>query len=60
MVDTERDTGGASVILENDGQMTLIGVTSVVINLPNGLAVSSVRVSSFLRFINEHTGIPFR
>ncbi|CAG9811435.1 unnamed protein product [Chironomus riparius] len=60
MTDTERDIGGASVIFEGDGQMTLIGITSAVMNLPNGLAVSSVRVSSFLRFINEHTGIPFR
>ena len=60
MTDTERDIGGASVITEADGQLTLIGITSAVMNLPNGLAVSSVRVSSFLRFINEHTGLPFR
>lgn len=60
MTDTERDIGGASVIVEGDGQMTLVGITSAVMSLPNGLAVSSVRVSSFLRFINEHTGIPFR
>ncbi|XP_070508701.1 collagenase-like [Chironomus tepperi] len=60
MTDTERDIGGPSVIVENDGQVTLIGITSDVMNLPNGPAVSSVRVSSYLRFINANTGIPFR
>lgn len=56
----ERDIGGPSVIVENDSQMTLIGITSGALSYPNGLAAISVRVSSYLRFINEHTGIPFR
>ncbi|KAG5666819.1 hypothetical protein PVAND_014829 [Polypedilum vanderplanki] len=60
MVSIERGEGGASIITENDGIQTLIGITSTIFGLPNGIGAANLRVSSFLRFINDRTGIPFR
>lgn len=60
MVSIERGEGGGSIITESDGIATLVGITSVTLGMPNGAAACSLRVSSFLRFINQNTGIPFR
>ena len=49
------DSGGPLFIVEN-GEPTLIGVNVFIVN---GL-VGSTRVSKFLQFINDVTGIPIR
>lgn len=53
------DSGGPLIINEN-GQPTLIGINVVVVTGGGLRYQGSTRVSSFLRFIHEVTGIAYR
>lgn len=55
------DNGGGLVILETDGQYTIIGINYVPMqDCAAGKASLFTRVSTFLSYINQVTGIPLR